>query len=126
LIPFCREAHQATFRRWRLRRVQRQNARSTNIAIYGTIAAIIAATIIAATFTILPAPIGTVTTNLLSKPTSDAITACTQNPWPYVNCVGTEFGGQHVRTSSPVPASGYLRSAFGARLPLMNIVWGEF
>jgi hypothetical protein len=29
----------------------------------------------------------------LSKP-ADAITACKQRPWPYINCVGTEFGNR--------------------------------
>jgi hypothetical protein len=31
----------------------------------------------------------------------DAITACKQRPWPYINCVGTEFGNPHVRLISP-------------------------
>jgi hypothetical protein len=29
-----------------------------------------------------------------------AITACKQRPWPYLNCVGTEFGNPHVRLVS--------------------------
>ena len=35
----------------------------------------------------------------LPKPVADAITAC-RAPWPYVTCVGTEFGNPHVRLIS--------------------------
>ena len=36
----------------------------------------------------------------LPKRAADAITACKQRPWPYINCVGTEFGNPHVRLIS--------------------------
>jgi hypothetical protein len=42
--------------------------------------------------TIISAPIGDVVASPLPKPAADAIAACKQNPWPYVNCIGTEFG----------------------------------
>jgi hypothetical protein len=62
-----------------------------------TIAAILAAAIIAATITVISAPITDVVASPLPKPAADAITACKQRPWPYLNCVGTEFGNPHVR-----------------------------
>jgi hypothetical protein len=65
-----------------------------------TIAAILAAAIIAATITVISAPITDVIASPLPKPAADAITACKQRPWPYVNCVGTEFGNPHVRLVS--------------------------
>jgi hypothetical protein len=65
-----------------------------------TIAAILAAATIAATITLLSAPIADVVASPLPKPAADAITACKQRPWPYLNCVGTEFGNPHVRLIS--------------------------
>ena len=65
-----------------------------------TIAAILAAAIIAATITVISAPITDVIASSLPQPAADAITACKQRPWPYVNCVGTEFGNPHVRLVS--------------------------
>ena len=65
-----------------------------------TIAAILAAATIAATITRLSAPITDVVASPLPKPAADAITACKQRPWPYLNCVGTEFGNPHVRLIS--------------------------
>jgi len=56
-----------------------------------TIAAIVAAAVIAAIITVISAPIGDVVASPLPKPAADAIAACKQNPWPYVNCVGTEI-----------------------------------
>ncbi len=65
-----------------------------------TIAAILAAATIAAAITVVSAPIGDVVASPLPKPAADAITACKQRPWPYLNCVGTEFGNPHVRLIS--------------------------
>ena len=65
-----------------------------------TIAAILAAAIIAATITVISAPITDVVASPLPKPAADAITACKQRPWPYLNCVGTEFGNPRVRLIS--------------------------
>ena len=62
-----------------------------------TIAATVAAAIIAATITIISAPIADVVAEPLPQPAVDAITACKQRPWPYLNCVGTEFGNPRVR-----------------------------
>ncbi len=65
-----------------------------------TIAAILAAAIIAATITVISAPVTDVVASPLPKPAADAITACKQRPWPYLNCVGTEFGNPRVRLVS--------------------------
>jgi len=65
-----------------------------------TIAAVVAAAIIAGAITILSAPIADVVANPLPQPAVDAITACKQQPGPYLNCVGTEFGNPHVRMIS--------------------------
>ena len=65
-----------------------------------TLIAIVAAAIIAATITILSAPVADVVASPLPQPAVDAITACKQRPWPYLNCVGTEFGNPRVRLIS--------------------------
>ena len=67
-----------------------------------TFVASAAAAIIAAAITVISAPIGDVVASPLPKPAVDAITACKQRPWPYINCVGTEFefGNPHVRLIS--------------------------
>jgi hypothetical protein len=62
-----------------------------------TLAAIAAAAIIAAIVTIISAPIADVVASPLPKPAAEAITACKLRPWPYLNCVGTEFGNPRVR-----------------------------
>jgi len=62
-----------------------------------SVAAIMLAAAIAAVITILSAPAADVVANPLPQPAADAITACKQRPWPYLNCVGTEFGNPHVR-----------------------------
>jgi len=65
-----------------------------------TLVAIAAAAMIAAVITVISAPIGDVVAGPLPKPAADAITACMQRPWPYITCVGTEFGNPHVRLIS--------------------------
>ena len=62
-----------------------------------SLAAIAAAATIAAVITVFSAPIADVDASPLPKPAADAISACKQRPWPYLNCVGTEFGNPHVR-----------------------------
>jgi hypothetical protein len=65
-----------------------------------SIAAITIAAAIAAVITVLSAPAADVVASPLPKPAADAITACKQRPWPYLNCVGTEFGNPRVRLIS--------------------------
>ncbi len=62
-----------------------------------SVAAITIAAAIAAVITVFSAPAADVVASPLSKPAADAITACKQRPWPYLNCVGTEFGNPHIR-----------------------------
>ena len=64
------------------------------------ILAIVAAAIIAAIITILSAPVADVVASPLPQPAADAITACKQQPWPYVNCIGAEFGNPRIRVVS--------------------------
>jgi hypothetical protein len=61
-----------------------------------TIAAILAAAVIAGTITVISAPIGDVAASPLPKPAAEAA-ACKQNPWPYATCVGTELGNPRIR-----------------------------
>ena len=62
-----------------------------------SIAAIVVAATIAAAITLLSAPTTDVVADPLPKPAADAMKACNQQPWPYSNCVGTEFGNPKVR-----------------------------
>ncbi|HET9716525.1 MAG TPA: hypothetical protein VFP60_10120 [Pseudolabrys sp.] len=60
-------------------------------------AAVFVAASIAAAITLFSAPTTDVVASPLPKPAADAIGACKQQPWPYLNCVGTEFGNPKVR-----------------------------
>jgi len=66
------------------------------VMLKSVVAVMLAATI-AAAITIFSAPTADVVASPLPQPAADAITACKQRPWPYLNCVGTEFGNPHVR-----------------------------
>ena len=68
--------------------------------MFKTFVAVVAAAIIAAAITVISAPIADVVANPLPQPATDAIAACKQRPWPYLNCVGTEFGDPQVRLIS--------------------------
>jgi len=63
-------------------------------------AAIVAAAVVAGGITVLSAPVGDVAASTLPRPAAEAITTCKQRPWPYLNCVGTEFGDPRVRLIS--------------------------
>ena len=60
-------------------------------------AAVLVAATIAAAITLLSAPSTDVIASPLPKPAAEAIRACKQQPWPYSNRVGTEFGNPKVR-----------------------------
>jgi hypothetical protein len=62
-----------------------------------SLAAVMVAATIAAVITVFSAPASDVVAGPLPQPAADAITACKQRPWPYLNCVGAEFGNPHVR-----------------------------
>lgn len=65
-----------------------------------SLAAVMVAATIAAVITVFSAPTSDVVASPLPQPAADAITACKQRPWPYLNCVGTEFGNPRVRLIS--------------------------
>ena len=58
--------------------------------------AVMIAAAIAAAFTVLSAP-APVDAGPLAKTAETALKACTQRAWPYLNCVGTEFGNPRIR-----------------------------
>ena len=62
-----------------------------------SLAAVVVAATIAAAITLLSAPTTDVVAGPLPKPAAEAMRACNQQPWPYSNCVGTEFGKPNVR-----------------------------
>ena len=62
-----------------------------------TITAIMAAAFAAAVITLLSAPSGPVDASPVAAPVASAMKACAQRPWPYLNCVGTEFGNPLIR-----------------------------
>lgn len=59
--------------------------------------AIIAATAIAAVITVLTESSDRLVASPIAEPAQSAMKACTQQPWPYLNCVGTPFGDQNIR-----------------------------
>jgi hypothetical protein len=59
--------------------------------------AIMVAAAIAAAVTVLSAPAGNVDAGPIAKPVEVAMKACVNQPWPYLHCVGTEFGNPKVR-----------------------------
>ena len=62
-----------------------------------SLAAVVVAATVAAAITLVSAPTTDVVEGPLPKPTADAMKACNGQPWPYSNCVGTEFGNPKVR-----------------------------
>jgi hypothetical protein len=61
-----------------------------------TTTAVMFAAAIAAAFTVLTSP-GEVTATPVAKPIEIAMKACADRPWPYLRCVGTQFGNPKVR-----------------------------
>ena len=62
--------------------------------------AIMIAAAIAAAVTVLSAPIAPVDAGPISKPAEAAMKACNNQPWPYLHCVGTQFGNRRIRLVS--------------------------
>jgi hypothetical protein len=61
------------------------------------ISAIMSAAAIAGTITLLTAASAPVDAGPLAKPAEAALNACVDQPWPYLHCVGTEFGNPRIR-----------------------------
>jgi len=62
-----------------------------------SISAVTIAAAIAAVVTLLSAPTARVDAQPIAKPIVDAMAACKQRPWPYLNCVGTPYGNPRIR-----------------------------
>ena len=62
-----------------------------------SITAIMAAAASAGVLTVLSAPSARLDAGPLAKPAEAALMACTQQPWPYLNCIGTPLGNQRIR-----------------------------
>lgn len=59
--------------------------------------AVLAAAAIAGAFTFLTAASDRLDAGPLSATNEAVLKDCTQRPWPYLNCVGTPLGNQHIR-----------------------------
>jgi hypothetical protein len=58
---------------------------------------IMTAAFIAAAVTLLSVPASPVGASPVAASVNTAMTNCAQRPWPYLRCVGTEFGNWHIR-----------------------------
>lgn len=65
-----------------------------------TTSAVMVAAAIAAAVTVLSAPTTQVDASPLAKTAAAPMQACAQRAWPYLRCVGTEFGNPHIRLVS--------------------------
>ncbi len=61
------------------------------------LSAVLAAAAIAGVLTFLTAASDTLDARPLAAPASTTLKICTQQPWPYLNCVGTPLASQHIR-----------------------------
>ena len=59
--------------------------------------AVIAAAAIAAVVTVLTGSSASLDASPIAEPAQTEMKACTQQPWPYLNCVGTQFGNPRIR-----------------------------
>ena len=59
--------------------------------------AVIAAAIIAAIITLLTSTSDRLDASPMPEPAQTAMKACAQQPWPYLNCVGTPYGDPRIR-----------------------------
>jgi hypothetical protein len=66
-------------------------------AMLNTITAVLTAAAIAALITLLSAPGNSLDAGPLPKTAETALMACTQQPWPYFNCVGSPLGNPRIR-----------------------------
>jgi hypothetical protein len=61
------------------------------------VSAVLAAAAIAGAFTILTAASDRLDAGPLAPPAQAVLSTCTQQPWPYLHCVGTPLGNPNVR-----------------------------
>ena len=62
-----------------------------------SLAAVVVAATAATAITLLSAPTTDAVASPLPTTGTEGNQACKQQPWPYSNCVGTEFGNPKVR-----------------------------
>jgi hypothetical protein len=62
-----------------------------------SISAIVAAAAIAGAITLLSAPAAKVDAVPVAQQIETAMRACNERPWPYLGCVGTQFGNPKIR-----------------------------
>ena len=67
-----------------------------------TTTAVMVAAAIAAAITMLSAPATNVIASPLPQAAAAPMHACAQRAWPYLRCVGTQFGNPKVRLVSTV------------------------
>jgi hypothetical protein len=65
-----------------------------------TTTAVMVAAAVAAMITILSAPTTNVNASPLPQVAAEPMQACAQRAWPYLRCVGTQFGNPKVRLVS--------------------------
>jgi hypothetical protein len=65
--------------------------------MFKSINVVIVAAVIAGALTFLSAPDGRLNAGPLAEPAQSTLKACTERPWPYLNCVGTPLGNPHIR-----------------------------
>ena len=65
-----------------------------------TTTAVMVAAVIAAAITMLSAPTTNVIASPLPQAAAEPMHACAQRAWPYLRCVGTQFGNPKVRLVS--------------------------
>ncbi len=65
-----------------------------------TTTAVMVAAAVAAAVTALSAPTTQVDASPLAKAAAAPMQVCAQRAWPYLRCVGTEFGNPHIRLVS--------------------------
>ena len=59
--------------------------------------AVLISAVIAAFVTGLTGSSNRLVASPMPEPVQSAIKACTQQPWPYLNCVGTPYGNPRIR-----------------------------
>ena len=65
-----------------------------------TTTAVMVAAAVAAVITILSSPTTNVNASPLPQAAAEPMQACAQRAWPYLRCVGTQFGNPKVRLVS--------------------------
>jgi hypothetical protein len=62
--------------------------------------AVVAAPAISAAITFATGPTSPVSAGPLAKAATDSMRACAARAWPYLHCIGTQFGSRHVRLAT--------------------------